>query len=75
MPYTAPSGMLYDSGEFPAVLDKALRAADWDGYAARAGGQPRRAARCAAAASASIWKSPRRPATKWAASDSRMTAP
>ena len=35
MPYRAPSGMLYDSGEFPTVLDKALRAADWDGYAAR----------------------------------------
>jgi carbon-monoxide dehydrogenase large subunit len=35
MPYRAPSGMLYDSGEFPTVLDKALRAADWDGYAKR----------------------------------------
>jgi aerobic carbon-monoxide dehydrogenase large subunit len=35
MPYRAPSGMLYDGGEFPIVLDKALRAADWDGYAAR----------------------------------------
>jgi carbon-monoxide dehydrogenase large subunit len=35
MPYRAPSGMLYDSGEFPTVLEKALRAADWDGYAAR----------------------------------------
>jgi len=35
MPYRAPSGMLYDSGEFPAVLDKALKAADWNGYEAR----------------------------------------
>jgi carbon-monoxide dehydrogenase large subunit len=35
MPYRAPSGMLYDSGEFPAVMDRALIAADWDGYAAR----------------------------------------
>jgi carbon-monoxide dehydrogenase large subunit len=35
MPYRAPSGMLYDSGEFPTVLRKALLAADWDGYAAR----------------------------------------
>jgi carbon-monoxide dehydrogenase large subunit len=35
MPYRAPSGMLYDGGEFPIVLDKALRAADWNGYAAR----------------------------------------
>ncbi len=35
MPYRAPSGMLYDSGEFPTVMEKALTAADWDGYAAR----------------------------------------
>jgi carbon-monoxide dehydrogenase large subunit len=35
MPYRAPSGMVYDSGEFPAVLEKALLAADWNGYAAR----------------------------------------
>jgi aerobic carbon-monoxide dehydrogenase large subunit len=35
MPYQAPSGMVYDSGEFPTVMDKALRAADWDGYAKR----------------------------------------
>ena len=27
--------MLYDCGEFPAVMAKALQAADWDGYAAR----------------------------------------
>ncbi|HEY4253219.1 MAG TPA: xanthine dehydrogenase family protein molybdopterin-binding subunit, partial [Roseomonas sp.] len=35
MPYKAPSGMVYDGGEFPAILDRALAAADWDGYAAR----------------------------------------
>jgi len=35
MPYRAPSGMLYDSGEFPSVMEKALRAADWDGFSAR----------------------------------------
>src|ERR1700761_7037735 len=35
MPYTAPSGMTYDDGAFPAVMEKALRAADWDGYPAR----------------------------------------
>jgi carbon-monoxide dehydrogenase large subunit len=35
MPYRAPSGMLYDSGEFPTVMNKALLAADWDGYATR----------------------------------------
>jgi carbon-monoxide dehydrogenase large subunit len=35
MPYRSPSGRLYDSGEFEAVLDKALALADWDGFAAR----------------------------------------
>ncbi len=35
MPYKGPSGMLYDSGEFPAVLDRALAEADWDGFPAR----------------------------------------
>jgi carbon-monoxide dehydrogenase large subunit len=36
MPYRSPSGRLYDSGEFEAVLDKALALADWDGFPARA---------------------------------------
>jgi carbon-monoxide dehydrogenase large subunit len=35
MPYSAPSGMAYDCGDFPTVMEKALRAADWNGYAAR----------------------------------------
>ncbi|MCC7275297.1 MAG: xanthine dehydrogenase family protein [Alphaproteobacteria bacterium] len=35
MPYAAASGMKYDSGNFPAVMEEALRAADWDGFAAR----------------------------------------
>ncbi|MEQ9642123.1 MAG: xanthine dehydrogenase family protein molybdopterin-binding subunit [Alphaproteobacteria bacterium] len=35
MPYAAPNGMVYDSGAFEAVLDKALVLADWDGFAAR----------------------------------------
>jgi len=35
MPYLAPSGQTYDSGEFEAVLDKALRLADWKGFPAR----------------------------------------
>jgi carbon-monoxide dehydrogenase large subunit len=35
MPYTAPSGMVYDGGEFPAVMERALVAADWNGYPAR----------------------------------------
>ncbi len=35
MPYSAPSGMAYDSGDFPAILEEALAMADWDGFAAR----------------------------------------
>lgn len=35
MPYKAPSGMNYDSGEFTTVLDKALAAADWNGFEQR----------------------------------------
>jgi carbon-monoxide dehydrogenase large subunit len=35
MPYKAGNGQTYDSGEFTALLDKALKLADWDGYAAR----------------------------------------
>jgi carbon-monoxide dehydrogenase large subunit len=36
LPYDAPSGMQYDSGDFPAVLERTLAAADWNGFAARA---------------------------------------
>ncbi|MGH8707364.1 MAG: xanthine dehydrogenase family protein molybdopterin-binding subunit, partial [Burkholderiales bacterium] len=35
MPYRAPSGQTYDSGEFESVLDKALALADWQGFPAR----------------------------------------
>ena len=35
MPYSAPNGQVYDSGEFAAVLEKALEIADWNGFAAR----------------------------------------
>ncbi|MBX6366644.1 MAG: xanthine dehydrogenase family protein molybdopterin-binding subunit [Rhodospirillales bacterium] len=35
MPYAAPSGMTYDSGDFPAVFEAAVAAADWDGFPAR----------------------------------------
>ncbi|HJQ60037.1 MAG TPA: xanthine dehydrogenase family protein molybdopterin-binding subunit [Vineibacter sp.] len=35
MPYKAPSGMLYDSGEFTSVLDTALKSADWQGFERR----------------------------------------
>jgi aerobic carbon-monoxide dehydrogenase large subunit len=35
MPYKAPNGTTYDSGDFTTLLDKAVRLADWDGFAAR----------------------------------------
>jgi carbon-monoxide dehydrogenase large subunit len=35
LPYKAPSGMVYDSGDFTAVLDRALNIADWDGFEGR----------------------------------------
>ena len=35
MPYAAPNTMTYDSGDFPAVFERALAACDWDGFAAR----------------------------------------
>ncbi len=34
-PYKTPGGMVYDSGDFSALLDQALAMADWDGFAAR----------------------------------------
>ena len=36
IPYTTPAGTVYDSGDFPTILDKALAQADWDGFAERA---------------------------------------
>lgn len=38
MPYRTPLAQTYDSGEFEAVLDRALALADWDGYASREAG-------------------------------------
>ncbi len=35
LPYANPFGMTYDSGEYHAVLDRALALADWNGFAAR----------------------------------------
>src|SRR6516225_8807932 len=35
MPYTAPNGTTYDSGDFTNLLNKALALADWNGFAAR----------------------------------------
>ncbi len=45
MPYSAPSTMVYDSGDFPALLEDALAAADWDGFAARRADSRRRGKR------------------------------
>ena len=35
MPYRTPLGQTYDSGEFEALMDDAIKFADWDGFAAR----------------------------------------
>ena len=35
LPYETPAGQMIDSGDFPAVLDAAMRAADWAGFARR----------------------------------------
>ena len=35
IPYDAVSGLTYDSGDFPAVLDAGLKAADWKGFETR----------------------------------------
>src|SRR5262249_19560283 len=35
MPYKAPNGTTYDSGEFTALLDETLLRADWDGFETR----------------------------------------
>jgi carbon-monoxide dehydrogenase large subunit len=35
MPYRAPNGTNYDSGDFAGVLEDALKLTDWDGFAAR----------------------------------------
>ena len=35
MPYKASSGMIYDSGDFTAIVNQALDAADWQGFAKR----------------------------------------
>jgi aerobic carbon-monoxide dehydrogenase large subunit len=36
LPHTTPSGGIYDSGDFPAILDRALAESDWNGFPARA---------------------------------------
>jgi carbon-monoxide dehydrogenase large subunit len=35
MPYKAPSGMNYDSGDFTTILDKAVKTSDWHGFEKR----------------------------------------
>jgi carbon-monoxide dehydrogenase large subunit len=35
MPYTNPFGMVYDSGSYHAVMEKALQLGDWDGFPPR----------------------------------------
>jgi len=35
MPYKAPNGTTYDSGDFTGLLNQALALADWDGFPAR----------------------------------------
>lgn len=35
IPYTANSGQIYESGNFPRLLDRAVSLADWDGFPAR----------------------------------------
>ncbi|HEX2824983.1 MAG TPA: xanthine dehydrogenase family protein molybdopterin-binding subunit [Burkholderiales bacterium] len=35
MPYTNPFGMVYDSGSYHAVMEKALQLGDWTGFPAR----------------------------------------
>jgi carbon-monoxide dehydrogenase large subunit len=42
MPYKAPSGMNYDSGEFTTILDKAVKTSDWHGFDKRKAESARR---------------------------------
>jgi aerobic carbon-monoxide dehydrogenase large subunit len=42
MPYTNNAEVVYDTGEFPALLDQALTLADWDGFPSRRAESARR---------------------------------
>ncbi len=42
IPYKAPSGSTYDSGDFPAILEAALRESDWTGFESRKAESARR---------------------------------
>ncbi len=35
LPFKTPAGLTYDSGDYPAVMDKVLEMADWQGFPAR----------------------------------------
>ncbi|NKB22645.1 MAG: molybdopterin-dependent oxidoreductase [Alphaproteobacteria bacterium] len=35
LPYKAPNGQTYDSGEFEAIMDETLKRSDWNGFEAR----------------------------------------
>lgn len=35
MPYSAPNGQIYDSGEFEAVMDKAIALSEWESFEER----------------------------------------
>lgn len=35
LPWATPMGTVYDSGDFPALFERALEASDWKGYAGR----------------------------------------
>ena len=45
MPYTTPTGKIYDSGDFAATMARAQELAGWDGFNKRAAGS-KRAGRC-----------------------------
>jgi carbon-monoxide dehydrogenase large subunit len=45
MPYTTPTGFVYDSGEFAATMDRCLDLADWKGFQSRRAATERRGKR------------------------------
>ena len=71
LPYTNPFGMVYDSGDYHEVMDKALALADWQGFRAAQGAGATSAA--SFAASASPTTSTPRPAFRASAPRSRCS--
>ncbi len=45
MPYTTPTGFVYDSGDFARTLDRGLDLADWKGFATRRAASERKGRR------------------------------